>query len=347
MNAVLDPLLAVVWLMTMALAAFGSALILRYRPFIDRPNPRSSHAAPMPRGGGIGIVAGTLAGVAAVLAAVPGVFYDFDRGLLAGLAGGALIVAACGLADDVRTMGFAAKLAWQALGAGLFLAGGATISHLALPGLGALGLGPVGPVLAFLWLIGFTNAFNFMDGLDGLAAGTALVGACLVALTAVALGDATVTSLAGLLAAAAAGFLVFNWPPARLFMGDVGSQFLGFMLAGLGLLLARGDAGGTLILVVPLLMFHFLFDTTLTMLRRWRRGEQVTAAHRGHLYQLLHQSGMSHGRVSLLLALMVVVHGGLAFWFVYAPGEGRYGAFLAALAIQLAYASFVLRRRPA
>ena len=111
------------------------------------------------------------------------------------------------------------------------------------------------------------------------------------------------------MAASAAGFLLFNFPKARLFMGDVGSQFIGFAFAALAVIAAEIDASRTSFLVVPLLFFNFIFDTIFTLLRRALRGEDITQAHRTHLYQLLNRIGWSHVQVSLLHFLMTALQG--------------------------------------
>jgi UDP-GlcNAc:undecaprenyl-phosphate GlcNAc-1-phosphate transferase len=182
-----------------------------------------------------------------------------------------------------------------------------------------------------------------MDGLDGLAGGTAAIAGLFLCLVAVLLGDSAVALLSLLLAATSAGFLALNFPPARIFMGDVGSQFLGFTFAALGVLLAHSDTTGTIILVVPLLLFHFVFDTSFTVLRRLRRGENLAAAHRSHLYQLLNRSGLSHRQVAGAHYAMAIIHGCAALWFVGAAPSQRWLVFVALLAAQSAYAAVSLR----
>jgi UDP-GlcNAc:undecaprenyl-phosphate GlcNAc-1-phosphate transferase len=194
-----------------------------------------------------------------------------------------------------------------------------------------------------LWLVGLTNAFNFMDGLDGLAGGVAVIAGLFLCVVALILGDSPVFILSGLLTASSAGFLVFNFPPARIFMGDVGSQFLGFAFAALGAMLALRDGSGTLALVVPVLLFSFLFDTIFTAARRWRNGENLAAAHRTHLYQLLNQSGLSHRLVAAAHYFMAALQGLIALWLVGAPTDQRWLALPALLLSQSAYAGVCLR----
>jgi len=153
----------------------------------------------------------------------------------------------------------------------------------------------------------------------------------------VALGVSQVdeSTLPCTLAAASLGFLLFNLPPARIFMGDVGSQFIGFAFAALSVLIGRHDASGILAWAVPLLLFHFIFDTLFTAYRRWRRGEQLTQAHRSHLYQRLTHSGFGHGRTTALLCAMGVLQGIGALWMTRQPEPTRLLVFVPVLLIQI------------
>jgi Fuc2NAc and GlcNAc transferase len=173
-------------------------------------------------------------------------------------------------------------------------------------------LGPAGGALAALGIVWLTNLYNFMDGIDGIAAAEAVVvgmgGALLVA------GRSPPLALVSVVvAAAAAGFLVWNWPPARLFMGDVGSGFLGFVFGGLALGSERAHALPAVLWLV--LLGPFFLDATVTLVRRVARGERWYAAHRSHAYQRAVQGGWSHGRVAASVAglsLVTVAAGWLA-----------------------------------
>ena len=330
-------------LAAVALFAAGLAwLVQRRRAFVDIPNDRSSHAAPTPRGGGVGIVAAVGVGACVWLLMQPS--SDIAPSALAGLFFGALIVAATGLVDDMRRVSAVFKLAGQALAAAIAVAFGLSFERLYVPGLGMVALGPVGPIATFLWLVAMTNAYNFMDGLDGIAGGVAVIAAAFLAVIAVAAGAGTLAGLAAVLSAASLGFLVFNLPPARVFMGDVGSQFLGFAFAALAVLLAQSDASGGLVYVVPILLIHFIFDTVFTFIRRLARRENVVSAHRSHLYQRLNQSGLGHGQVAATLCGITAMQGFAAFWAASRPASAWLPALLAMLAIQACYATWVARR---
>jgi UDP-N-acetylmuramyl pentapeptide phosphotransferase/UDP-N-acetylglucosamine-1-phosphate transferase len=158
--------------------------------------------------------------------------------------------------------------------------------------------------LTLLWIVGLTNAFNFMDGSDGIAGITAAAVAAGIATAAAACGAGPVAVIAAAFAGASLGFLTSNWQPARIFMGDVGSAFCGFLLAVLPLAV-RADAVPEVLPVAALALWPFIFDTSLTLLRRLRAGENIFQAHRSHLYQRLVIAGWSHRDVASL-------YGGLA-----------------------------------
>ncbi|HEX2115327.1 MAG TPA: MraY family glycosyltransferase [Alphaproteobacteria bacterium] len=322
-----------------AVAAAITWSMAYFAVLVDVPNARSSHVRPTPRGGGVGILAAFFVGLVAVHIAVD----LFDQPGLAAFATAALIMGLAGLVDDVRSMKFTTKLAAQIAASVIAMAGGLVIPTLYIPWIGPLELGAFAYPLTLLWLIGLTNAFNFMDGLDGLAGGVAVIAGGFLCILALLLEEPVVLIVSGLLTAASAGFLIFNLPPARIFMGDVGSQFLGFAFAALSVMLTLRDGTGTLLLLVPVLLFSFLFDTAFTAIRRWRNGENLAAAHRTHLYQLLNRSGLNHRQVAGAQYAMAVVHGVAALWLVRAEPPTRWLLLIALLAAQSAYALVVLR----
>ena len=294
MNGVTAPVFAGIGLSAFAAAAAGSGFVrawATHRRILDHPEERSSHAVPTPTGGGLAIVAVTVLGLGAV--AVAG-------GMAAGAAlvwavVGSLLVAAVSFLDDLRPLPAGLRLAVHLAAAAPLAAACGGLVLVAIPGDGAIRLGWVGAIAAVIWVAGLTNATNFMDGIDGIAGGQAFVAGLGWAL----LAPGPEVRVAGLLiAAASAGFLFHNWQPARLFMGDVGSTFLGYWLAALPLLAARSD--GRWLGVGLLLVWPFVFDTAFTVLRRLRRGENVFAAHRSHLYQRLVIAGWPHRSVSRL-----------------------------------------------
>jgi UDP-N-acetylmuramyl pentapeptide phosphotransferase/UDP-N-acetylglucosamine-1-phosphate transferase len=259
--------------------------LLRRRAVLDRPNARSSHVAPTPRGGGIAVI-GTI-----VLCWIG--LYGF--GVLPSaylvIVVGAIALAGVSWLDDLRGLSPALRLLTQiaAVAAGKMVLPHDAVFQGWLPS----GLDAVAAALLWVW---FVNLFNFMDGIDGIAGGeAAAIGLGLVLFAATGVGAAPGVALtAAAIAGAALGFLVWNWAPARIFMGDVGSIPLGYVL---GFLLLQIAAHGwwRAALILP---SYFLADATLTLLRRLARGERIWQAHREHFYQRAVRAGLSHSAVA-------------------------------------------------
>lgn len=278
-----------------ALATFFLALFLTgvARAFalshgvLDVPNDRSSHSTPTPSGGGVAIVASTIA--AASVLSWRGLL---DMPLYLALCGGGLAIAAVGFLDDRRSLPAGIRLAAH-LGAALwalFCLGG--LPSLCI-GHWTVHFGWVGYVLGALGIGWTLNLFNFMDGIDGIAAAEAAFIVWGGTLLAVAGGSGTGACAMGLAAGAACcGFLRWNWPPAKIFMGDVGSGYLGYLIGVLALASARENAVALLVWLI--LGGVFFSDATVTLVRRSLRGERVHEAHRTHAYQLLARRWHSH-----------------------------------------------------
>ena len=272
---------------------------------IDTPGSRSSHSKPTPKGGGVGIVAAFLLGM--------GVLYQyavFSR--IADPYFRAVMLAALGIAvvaylDDVLYWPASVKLLAQVAAAMLAVGGGLSLTFLRLPLFGTVQLGWFGPVITVAWIVAATNAMNFIDGLNGLASGVTAIACAVLAIIGAWMGASFIYFAALILMAGILGFLPFNFPNARIFMGDVGSQFCGFLLAVLAVAAGRFEAVDLSIALVPMLLFGVLFDVAFTLLRRFMAGDRLTEAHRSHLYQLAQRSGISALRVTL-------VHWGFAAW---------------------------------
>ena len=260
-------------------------LLRRGRLPMDHPNERSLHATPTPRIGGLGIMAGVL--VASVWLADPALPVML----------GAFALAALSVLDDVRGLPVRVRFAAHfAAAAGCLLA------------LGVSGWALLVGTLAVVWM---TNLYNFMDGSDGLAGGMAAIGFGALALAAW-LGDAPGLAIfCASISAAALAFLRFNFPPARVFMGDAGSIPLGFLAATLGILGARRQVWPWLF---PLLVFSpFIVDASVTLARRALRGEKIWQAHRSHYYQRVVLLGASHRTLALAAYALMLAMAGLAF----------------------------------
>ncbi len=277
---------AVVFGMSTAATAVLLPVLGRLRS-LDRPNERSSHETPTPKGAGLAVMGVLLSAWAVFLWLAP----KPDGGALLVLAA-ALALAGISWLDDLRGLSPVPRLTAQAaaVAVGIWaLAGEAPVFQgLLSPWLDRIATG-----LVWLW---FINLFNFMDGIDGMAGGEAAsLGLGLFLLASFAALDPAVGDPALLATAACLGFLVWNWHPARIFLGDVGSVPLGFLFGWLLLgAAARGYWAPALIL--PL---YYLADSTLTLLRRLARGELVWRAHREHFYQRAVQRGLSHADVVL------------------------------------------------
>ncbi len=283
----------------------GTEIVRRYAvrtAMVDVPNDRSSHSVPTPRGGGIAMVVGILGMLGLLTTLLPE-----QRATAIGILGGGLMVAAIGMLDDRFDLSARVRLITQIAAAVWLLAW----------------LGGVGPIeffgldfsilmlpVAVLFIVWSTNVFNFMDGLDGFAGGQAVVASTAASFLCLASGDSLLSYLMLATSGAAAGFLVWNWPPARIFMGDCGSGFLGFLFASTSIVAHKNGsisitAGITLLLV-------FLIDATLTLFRRMYQGEQWYKPHRSHAYQLATQLGATHRQVTLMSIVLFTAAATLA-----------------------------------
>lgn len=302
---------------------------------IDRPNERSSHVRPIARGGGIAILASIL-----LMQASVGLGGSGWMLLMA-----AMLIAIVSFVDDIRSLPSSLRFGCHLIAA---VAALGALGWLGLASSGnegfwvrALGIG-----LAFIWLVGYTNAFNFMDGINGLAAGQAVLtglGSVIV------LGFATLNwgtppmLMTLMLVGAAAGFLPHNAVRPLLFMGDVGSAPLGFLLAGLALWQVS-DSGWWLLPPILLLHANFVLDTSITLLRRMIRGEPWLKPHREHFYQRLVRAGSSHLRVTLIEMGLQVVSICLALAYLYSGLALRLGLVVATILLWLCFFAWVESR---
>ncbi len=286
--------LFVVLFLASAVVTAGARVYLVRRGVMDRPNLRSSHAMPVPRGGGLSIVLVFLSAVAWLVAkhAAPA-----DLGLA--LVGGGIAIGVVGFLDDRFRLAPWPRLVVHILAAGwaVWCLNAAHPVQLRDRGdfLAWIGLG--GVLVGLVWL---TNLFNFMDGIDGLAG---MEAACVSGLGAILLlrnGSPDYAQVAGALAAASLGFLVWNWPPAKIFMGDVGSGFLGFTLGVLAIFSSK--AHPELIWPWLILPAAFLVDATVTLLRRMFSRARWYEAHRSHAYQHAARAWGNHASVTLAIA---------------------------------------------
>jgi len=269
---------------------------------LDIPNARSSHTRPTPRGGGLGVVVAVLIGVWSLhifrILSVP------LREITAlSIAGG--LVALKGGFDDIYRVPYNVRLVGQAISAAIILFAVAYIHTMTIPFAGDIHLHPIGIPLSFLWIMGLTNVYNFMDGIDGIAGGQALIAGSGWVVMGFMSGQPTIGLVGVLLAASSLGFLLHNWPPARIFMGDVGSAFIGFTLAVLPIFAGRKDP--RFIVVGFLVVWPFIFDSSFTVARRLIKNENIFTAHRSHIYQRLVLAGYRHRSVTLVYMGLAVI----------------------------------------
>ena len=296
-----------IFILLTILSYFLVYLIRRYverRQILDHPNERSSHSMPTPRGGGLAIVlivTGT--GLWVIKEA------ELNHALIYLICG--TVIAWLGWRDDVHSLSARVRFGVQSLVAVVSIYGLGYFKVVTIPLFGELHLGVVGIIITFLWIVGLTNAYNFMDGIDGIAGGVALSAAFGWMFLAVNTNQHFVYWVALAIAAGSLGFLFHNWSPAKIFMGDAGSTFLGYTFAVLPLLSA--DEGGDALMLGTLLMWTFIMDAGVTFIRRALKGERVFDAHRTHLYQRLVIGGYKHAQVSALYILLTLLAAALAY----------------------------------
>jgi UDP-GlcNAc:undecaprenyl-phosphate/decaprenyl-phosphate GlcNAc-1-phosphate transferase len=309
---------------------------------MDTPDDRKAHAKPTPKGGGVGIVTAFLVGVYVLYR-----YAQFAR--LEDLPFRGVILASAAIAvvaflDDLRDWPFFIKLGAQVAAAVTAVASGLFITVFRVPYLGPVDVGWAGAVLTLGWVLFATNAMNFIDGMNGLAGGVTLIAAGFLCGIAAHEGQWFVYFAALLLAAGVAGFLPFNYPRARIFMGDVGSQFCGFVLAVLGIAAARFERVDLSFLIVPMLLNGVLYDVAFTLVRRALAGARITTPHRTHLYQLAQRTGTPAPAVAALHWLFAVIGGVCCIGFIAAPSPLKPYIPIICLVPQLGWTAYVLVR---
>jgi len=302
---------------------------------MDIPNERSSHITPTPRGGGIAFVATSLIGFLLLL-----LNDGLNRTELLALCCAGSIVAIAGHLDDRQKIsGATVRLFLHAISAVILIVGVGIPSELALFDQ-TVNTGIVGSILGVVYLVWLLNLFNFMDGTDGIAASEAIFVLLAGALLSYhVLSDANHSAAAIVLAASTFGFILYNWSPAKIFMGDVGSGYLGIVVAGLSLIAANQDP--ELLWVWIILLAVFVSDATVTLIRRLLRKQKPHVAHRSHAYQHLAIRLNSHAKVALLvLAVNIVWLLPIAFFVADKQLAGITGVIIAYVPLLVAALAF-------
>src|SRR5215213_6944803 len=295
------------FLILVSLSYLGVRLIRRYakkRQLLDHPSERSSHNVPIPRGGGLAIV---------ILVLAAGLWSVNEIGVGRGLiyVAGAALIAWLGWRDDLHSLSPRLRFTVQGIVAAISIYGLGYFKSVTIPMLGEWQLGVVGIVITFLWIIGLTNAYNFMDGIDGMAGGVALSAGIGWMWLASNMRTPFVLWIALAITASSLGFLRHNWFPAKIFMGDVGSTFLGYSFAVLPLI--SSDQSGDALLIGTLLMWTIIMDAGVTFMERLFKRENVFTPHRSHLYQRLVIAGYKHETVSALYIVLTLLAGLLSY----------------------------------
>jgi UDP-GlcNAc:undecaprenyl-phosphate GlcNAc-1-phosphate transferase len=338
------------WVGEMALATFFVALLvtLALTPVVraagirlgllKAPAERTMHTAPMPHLGGVAMAAAFVAAV---------VLFDGRLPHLDGYLLGAAVALGVGLVDDIRSIRPSVKLLGQVVAALVLALSGVRVAWITNPTGGPVAVGAFGIPLTVFWVVAVMNTVNLIDGLDGLAGGVTVIAS--LAMSAVALHQhAMAAAVAGFgLAGAALGFLRYNFYPASIFMGDTGSNFLGYTLAALAVLGTAKDAT-TITLAAPVLALALpIFDTGFAIFRRVRQGRPIGEPDRGHIHHRLVDLGLGHRRAVLILYLVAAVFALASVLLVDLPS--RVGIVVAALAVLVVLAiagrSGVLRLR--
>ena len=313
--------------------------------YVDLPNPRKVHKHPMVRIGGISIFFGNL--IALLVVWISGGFgylpptAEYE---IWGVTVGGLLFFLIGLLDDLFTLSSGSRLCMQTAVATMAWAMGVRIEFFTFPFTdpGLVDLTWLSLPVTLLWLVGMANAINFMDGLDGLAAGISGIAAVVMLAVSLFMGQAAAALLAAALAGGALSFLRYNFNPAQIFMGDGGAYFLGFTLAGIGVI-GLVKTVTTVAVVLPFLILAVpILDTSTVVLDRLRRGKSPFIADKSHLHHRLLDAGLSQRRIVLFIYAIAFWVGSLAVAYAGFPGGKAYALGASLL---LGYACWQVWRR--
>lgn len=304
--------LLVAWLATDLLIPWVTKAAYRLGR-VDQPDARKVHTVPIPRLGGIAIFLGFCVSVMAIEFLTPGPLFP-RTGPFMGLLIGAGMIFLLGIADDLRPLPAKFKLLVQIVAAAVAVYLGVRIEVLSNPIGGGIIILPMALSvgLSIFWLVGITNTINLIDGLDGLAGGVSLIAASTTALIALQTKQPALALLSVALVGATIGFLRYNWNPAKIFMGDSGSLFLGFTLAAISIV-GLLKVAATAALLVPILILGVpIFDTSFAIVRRALQRRPIFSPDRGHLHHRLLGLGFSQRRAVLIIYAICLLFGGTA-----------------------------------
>lgn len=306
----------------------------------DKPNERSSHTKATPRSGGVAIVLSFSLG--AILVSLLENKFTLPANQLFALLGGGFLMAFIAFMDDLKGMRQIVKFAGQFVSIGIIVASGLYFKKLSFLFVAPIELSPImGIILTICWLLFFMNGFNFMDGLNGIASGTAMVASIFLCILGYWAQDYATYILSLILAFSILGFFIFNFPKGKIFLGDIGSQYMALILAMIGVIASQNEHYFISEMTIPFLFFIFVFDVLMTLIKRLMKRENIFQAHKSHLYQRLNQCGYSHAFVTNLHLLFVCI-GGAAVLYLHDKGVvmGRF-LFLVLLSIAVVYSLIV------
>jgi exopolysaccharide biosynthesis polyprenyl glycosylphosphotransferase len=324
---------------SLSLTPLMRSISLRYQ-IGDYPGLRKIHTKFIPRMGGVGIILGVALGVTFAWIIYPASFHNVSFNL-GGVAVGLLMIAGLGAYDDIKGIGSFGKLVVQFLAASIVISSGLQIEYLSLPFLNPIHLGILSLPLTLLWLVGVTNAFNLLDGLDGLAVGVAAVASATFFCIGVFKGDDILIFTTTALFFSCVGFLRYNFHPASIFMGDTGSLFLGFLLACLSLRVIQFDDTSQVSLLVAVVALAVpIVDTSVAFFRRLKKGLHPLKADKEHIHHRLMDLGLTHRQTVVIHYAIALLSGFIAFVLIQV--DSLYAASL--LAIVFVAALFSIRR---
>jgi UDP-GlcNAc:undecaprenyl-phosphate GlcNAc-1-phosphate transferase len=308
---------------------------------LDHPEGRKAHEAPTPKMGGVGIVLAYLLGIAILyrFAGFARLADPYFRGMILS----AFAIALVALLDDLYDYPFVIKLATQVVAALAAVGSGLYVTLYHLPYIGGVDVGPFAIPFTLCWILFATNAMNFIDGLNGLSSGVTFITCVFLSLFSAHANGWFTYFAAALLAAGILGFLPFNFPRARIFMGDVGSQFCGFVLAMLAVASSRFESADLSFVLVPMMLAGVLYDVAFTLVRRLLRGENVTQAHRGHLFQVAHRAGLDPTLITLIYWGFTLFGAASAWCFLATPTYYKPMIVLVPLIPPLIWTGYVIR----
>lgn len=273
------------------------------RNIFDIPNERSSHQTPTPRGGGVVIVLTVLTSY--ILLSLFH-FVEFEIWFFVG----SVLIALISWLDDLFTISFVWRIIVHSISAILIILNLGYFQLFEIPFWGTFEIGRIGMIFTYLWIVWMTNAYNFMDGIDGIAGLQAVLAGIGWYFLGNLIGMPNASIFFLVVSASSLGFLIHNWQPAKIFMGDVGSAFLGFCFASVPFLRnnINSDVKAMLPYIAVAFVWLFLFDTVFTFIKRLIGKQKVWVAHREHLYQKLVILGFSHQFVTVLYAIFAFIN---------------------------------------